>query len=129
MKPYRLLSTVSTIKKRLLLKSPLTISPTASAHLAVLLKGSSHIGVRVGVKKRGCNGLSFTMNYVDDEKEFMKDEIINTVDGVKVFVDPAALFNIVGTVMDWKEDEITSEFTFNNPKSKGSCGCGESFNV
>lgn len=129
MKPYRLLSTVSTIKKRLLLKSPLTISPTASAHLAVLLKGSSHIGVRVGVKKRGCNGLSFTMNYVDDEKEFAKDEIINTGEGVKVFVDPNALFNIVGTVMDWKEDEITSEFTFNNPKSKGSCGCGESFNV
>ena len=129
MKPYRLLSTVSTIKKRILLKSPLTISPTASAHLAVLLKGSSHIGVRVGVKKRGCNGLSFTMNYVDDEKEFMKDEIINTGDGVKVFVDPNALFNIVGTVMDWKEDEITSEFTFINPKSKGSCGCGESFNV
>ena len=55
--------------------------------------------------------------------------VVNADEGVKVFVDPAAIFNIIGTTMDWKEDELISEFTFNNPKSKGSCGCGESFNV
>ena len=69
------------------------------------------------------------MNYVDNETILAKDVVVNAGEGVKVFVDPAAIFNIVGTTMDWKEDEITSEFTFNNPKSKGSCGCGESFNV
>jgi iron-sulfur cluster assembly accessory protein len=49
--------------------------------------------------------------------------------GVKVFIEPMALFNVVGTVMDWEETELASEFTFNNPNSKGECGCGESFTV
>lgn len=49
--------------------------------------------------------------------------------GVTVFIEPMALFNIVGTVMDYEETELSSEFTFNNPNSKGECGCGESFNV
>jgi iron-sulfur cluster assembly accessory protein len=49
--------------------------------------------------------------------------------GVKVFIEPMALFNIVGTTMDWEESELASEFTFHNPNSKGECGCGESFNV
>ena len=45
--------------------------------------------------------------------------------GVKVFVEPMALFNVVGTVMDWEETELSSEFTFKNPNSKGECGCGK----
>jgi iron-sulfur cluster assembly protein len=49
--------------------------------------------------------------------------------GVKVFIEPMALFSIVGTTMDWEETELASEFTFSNPNSKGECGCGESFNV
>lgn len=82
------------------------------------------------------------MNYVldnaEDSKKVAKDEVVfGTAEAegggegakVKVFVDPQALFNIVGTVMDWKEDDVASEFTFNNPNAKGNCGCGESFNV
>jgi iron-sulfur cluster assembly protein len=49
--------------------------------------------------------------------------------GVKVYIEPMALFSVVGTVMDWEESELASEFTFNNPNSKGECGCGESFTV
>lgn len=49
--------------------------------------------------------------------------------GITVYIEPMALFSVVGTTMDWEEDELTSEFTFNNPNSKGECGCGESFNV
>lgn len=49
--------------------------------------------------------------------------------GVKVFIEPMALLNVIGTVMDYEETELASEFTFNNPNSKGECGCGESFNV
>lgn len=49
--------------------------------------------------------------------------------GVRVFIEPMALFNVVGTKMDWEETEMSSEFTFQNPNAKGECGCGESFNV
>ena len=49
--------------------------------------------------------------------------------GIKVFIEPMALFNVVGTTMDWEETEMSSEFTFKNPNSKGECGCGESFTV
>ena len=49
--------------------------------------------------------------------------------GVTVFIEPMALFNVVGTVMDWVETDLSSEFVFENPNSKGECGCGESFNV
>ena len=49
--------------------------------------------------------------------------------GIRVFVDPNAIFYIVGTEMDYVETSLSAEFTFTNPNSKGSCGCGESFNV
>ena len=50
-------------------------------------------------------------------------------DGLKVYVEPMALMNVIGTTMDFVDDEMSSEFTFTNPNSKGECGCGESFNV
>ncbi len=62
------------------------------------------------------------MNYV-------KDIIVKADNGCLIYIDPSALFNIIGTVMDWKDDEISQEFTFLNPNSKGLCGCGESFNI
>jgi iron-sulfur cluster assembly accessory protein len=55
--------------------------------------------------------------------------MISDYNGVKVLIEPMALLNVVGTTMDWKEDDMTSEFVFENPNSKGECGCGESFNV
>lgn len=112
-------------------KDPLLITPAAAVRIQELLQGDgardiTPIGIRLGVKRRGCNGLSYTLNYA---LEVPAKDIAMESHGVKVFIEPMALFSIVGTTMDWEETELASEFTFSNPNSKGECGCGESFNV
>lgn len=130
---FRFSSSVSK-QSRLQDKSPIIITAGAASRIndLILSKNPTPLGLRIGIRKRGCNGLSFTMNYVmdtSDTKKNVKDIIVKADNGVCIYIDPSAIFNIVGTVMDWKDDEISSEFTFLNPKSKGSCGCGESFNI
>lgn len=107
--------------------SPLTISDSAAERMADLLGAKpDKSAVRVGVKRRGCNGLSYTMAYVDTPDKL--DDVVTHADtGIKVYIEPAALFHIVGTTMDFVEDELRAEFVFTNPNSKGECGCGESF--
>jgi len=110
-------------------KDPLILTENAAARIKELLStenAENAIGIRLGVKRRGCNGLSYTLNYAFEKPA--ADEMMEA-HGVTVFIEPMALFNIVGTVMDYEETELSSEFTFNNPNSKGECGCGESFNV
>jgi iron-sulfur cluster assembly protein len=127
---------------------PLTITPAAAARINFLI--SQHnlnnpgtegpaVGIRLGTKKRGCNGLSYTLNYAYENhiKNHPRDEAMTIKlpspemegNGLKVFVEPMALMNVIGTNMDFVDDEMSSEFTFTNPNSKGECGCGESFNV
>ena len=87
------------------------------------------MGVRVGVRRRGCNGYSYVMKYAEEGENISRlDEVVEAKD-VKVIVDSKALMFLIGTEMDYVDDEVKSEFVFNNPNSKGECGCGESFTV
>ena len=83
-------------------------------------------GIRVGVKKGGCNGYVYTMTFA--EKVLPTDEIVKDED-ITVIVDPKAVFAITGTEMDYVTSKLKSEFVFTNPNAKGTCGCGESFST
>ena len=85
------------------------------------------LGVRVSVKTGGCAGMSYVMEYTKDVNP--SDEIIEEDKGVKVFVDSAAIMYLLGTEMDYKKEELSSSFVFNNPNETERCGCGESFKI
>eukprot|EP00548_Thalassiothrix_antarctica_P001258 CAMPEP_0194143054 /NCGR_PEP_ID=MMETSP0152-20130528/12269_1 /TAXON_ID=1049557 /ORGANISM="Thalassiothrix antarctica, Strain L6-D1" /LENGTH=152 /DNA_ID=CAMNT_0038842295 /DNA_START=311 /DNA_END=769 /DNA_ORIENTATION=- len=110
---------------------PIVVTQLAADRLKELLQDAegSPIGIRLGTKRRGCNGLSYTLNYVTEENKSKTDEVVMGPNNIKVFIEPMALMNVIGTTMDWEETELSTEFTFTNPNSKGECGCGESFNV
>ncbi|MBM3584908.1 MAG: iron-sulfur cluster assembly accessory protein [Alphaproteobacteria bacterium] len=106
----------------------ITVSDSAATQIRVLLdkRGKPSVGIRVGVRTRGCSGLSYTLEYADERNEF--DEIVEDK-GVTVLIDPKAVMFIVGTEMDFVDEKLTSGFRFVNPNEKGRCGCGESFRV
>lgn len=106
----------------------LSISSRALERIQMLLaqRGKPSVGVRIGVRSRGCSGLSYTLEYADDIKPL--EEVVS-YDTFQVIIDPKAVLFIVGTEMDYEEKDISSGFVFRNPNEKGRCGCGESFHV
>jgi iron-sulfur cluster assembly protein len=84
------------------------------------------IGVKLSTPRRGCSGLAYSVDYVDAANPL--DERIETPGGL-FFIDSASVLYLVGSTMDWVEDDFTAGFTFANPNAKGTCGCGESFTV
>ena len=116
-------------RRRRPLRAPINVTENAANRIKEIIGEKTNIdGVRLGVRTRGCNGMSYTMNYVETGAAEAMDEKVEE-HGVKVYIDPKALFHIIGTTMDFKEDHISSEFTFENPNATGMCGCGESFSV
>jgi iron-sulfur cluster assembly protein len=81
------------------------------------------IGVRVGIKNAGCAGQAYTLAYVE-EADPADDHVADK--GVHVYVEPKATLFLLGTVMDFEESKLGSQFTFKNPNQTGECGCGES---
>ncbi|MCP5362146.1 MAG: iron-sulfur cluster assembly accessory protein [Hyphomicrobiales bacterium] len=110
------------------LPPPINITEAAIARVKALLaqRGKPSVGIRVGVKKGGCSGLAYDIQYADTIGKF--DEVVD-VEGVKVIIDPKASIYLIGTTMDFVEEKMKSGFVFVNPNEKGRCGCGESFHV
>lgn len=109
-------------------KQALDITDAAAERIQQLLdqRGKPSAGIKVGVRSRGCSGLSYTIEYADDIEKF--DEVVEDK-GVRVLIDPKAVMFLLGSQMDFVDEKLKSGFTFTNPNEKGRCGCGESFHV
>jgi iron-sulfur cluster assembly protein len=106
----------------------LNLTASAEARIAELMAKAPEgaIGVKLSTPRRGCSGLAYSVDYVASASAM--DERIETPGGV-LFVDGASLLYLIGSTMDWVEDDFTAGFVFANPNAKGACGCGESFTV
>ncbi len=109
-------------------KQIISLSENAANRIKEIMSATDKksLGVRVGVKSGGCAGMSYIMEYAQEINP--NDEIIEDK-GVKVFIDSAAVMYLLGTVMDYKKDNFSTSFTFNNPNETERCGCGESFKI
>ncbi|KAK9500737.1 hypothetical protein O3M35_001942 [Rhynocoris fuscipes] len=114
-------------RKPVATRAALVLTPAAVKRVKELLQGKSEaIGLKVGVRQRGCNGMSYTLDFCK-EKMKMDEEVVQ--DGVRIIIDRKAQLTLLGTEMDFIQDKLTSEFVFHNPNITGTCGCGESFSV
>ena len=105
-----------------------TLTANAEARVAALMARApaDAIGVKLSTPRRGCSGLAYSVDYVSAADRF--DERIETPGG-SFFIDGASVLYLVGSTMDWVEDDFAAGFVFDNPNAKGACGCGESFTV
>lgn len=104
------------------------LTAAAEARVANLMTEApaGTIGVKLSTPRRGCSGLAYSVDYVSEAAAF--DERIETPGGT-FFIDGGSVLYLIGSTMDWQEDDFTAGFVFANPNAKGACGCGESFTV
>ena len=106
----------------------ITLTAAAEARIGDLMARApaDAIGVKLSTPRRGCSGLAYSVDYVTVENSL--DEKIETPGGA-FYVDGGSVLYLIGSVMDWREDDFAAGFVFENPNAKGACGCGESFTV
>lgn len=106
----------------------ITLTDAAAERVKKLIARSEKpvLGLRVGVNTRGCSGLSYVVEYAEEQQRF--EDVVEDK-GVRIFVDPTAVMFLLGAQMDYVEDKFHTGFVFTNPNEKGRCGCGESFHV
>lgn len=106
----------------------LTLTEAAAQRVKAIMasKGPAVAGLKIGVKKGGCAGMEYTMDWAETAGKF--DEIVEQ-DGARVIIDPQAVLYLLGTEMDYKVDKLSAQFVFNNPNQSSACGCGESVNL
>ena len=104
-------------------KPPISLTPSAVSQIKSLISNSDAIALRVGVKKGGCAGMEYTIEYVSELDK--NDEVIEQ-DGARVLIAPMAQMFLFGTEIDYETSLLESSFKFNNPNVSEACGCGES---
>ncbi len=106
----------------------LNVTPKAADQLRKLkdLHNPDAAGIRLGVKEGGCNGMTYSMDFAEEHGP--GDEVME-LNGVSIFIDPMSTMYLVGTEMDFVEENFGASFVFRNPNETGRCGCGESFSV
>lgn len=116
-------------------RSALDITAKAKEQLQALLKAEGHSpeekALRLGVRTRGCNGMSYTLDWEDrGHKIGTFDEVVNIEpEGIQLVIDSRAVMHVIGTTMDFERTPVQEEFVFLNPNATGVCGCGESFST
>jgi iron-sulfur cluster assembly protein len=105
-----------------------TLTDAAAERVKAIVarSGQAIAGLRVGVKKGGCAGMEYTMEYAAEARPL--DEVIDEK-GARLFIDPSAILFLLGTEMDYRSDKLSSGFVFNNPNQISACGCGESVEI
>jgi len=103
----------------------ITLTDAAAERIRALMAAAqgNATGLRIGVKKGGCAGMEYTMEYAAEPDP--RDELVEDK-GVRILIEPTAVLFLLGTEMDYKTDRMTSGFVFNNPNQTSACGCGES---
>jgi iron-sulfur cluster assembly protein len=105
----------------------ISLTESAATRIRSFLASRGHgVGLRLGVRKTGCSGFAYVVNYADGQQP---DDVVFEDRGVQVFVDAGSLKLIDGTIVDFVKQGLNEAFKFRNPNVKGECGCGESFSI
>jgi iron-sulfur cluster assembly protein len=106
----------------------ITLTDRAAERMQAIMAraDNDYIGVRIGVKKGGCAGMEYTLDYATDKEAL--DEVVED-QGVTILIDPKAILFLLGTEVDYVTEKLASKFVFNNPNQTDACGCGESVTI
>jgi iron-sulfur cluster assembly protein len=106
----------------------MTLTQRAAERIKAIIvdKGAQAGCLRIGVKKGGCAGMEYTMDWAGEQKPF--DEVVEH-NGARVLIDPKAVMYLLGAEMDYRTEKLSAQFVFSNPNQAGACGCGESVNL